>query len=54
MIKGITDILVNNPRIKNSEQKNSAKITKVREKVEPIPKKFRKVLWIVLKRSNLS
>jgi hypothetical protein len=54
MIKGITDILVNRPRIKKREQKNSAKITKVREKVLPIPMKFKKVVWIELKRSNLS
>ena len=40
MISGMEANLVNNPSIRKSEQKNSAKTTSASDMVDPIPKKL--------------
>ncbi len=52
-IKGIQASLVNNPNIKNIEQKNSAKITRVAFTVPPKPKMLGKCWEVLLKLVNL-
>jgi hypothetical protein len=51
---GMVANLVNNPKIKKREQKNSAKTTKPKLMVLPIPKKFIKVFCLAEKCTSLS
>ena len=53
MIIGMQANRVNSPRTKNSPQKNSAKIIKIREAVEPMPAKFVKTFCKWSKRTSL-
>jgi hypothetical protein len=54
IINGMVANLVNNPKIKKREQKNSANTTKAKLMVLPIPKKFIKIFCLVEKWINLS
>src|ERR1700712_4019070 len=53
MISGTQANLVNNPSIKRMAQKNSANITRMREILLPICKKFMNLYWRELKSAIL-